>query len=456
MLLVFGCNYRNAPIELRERLAFPEGDLPPALKRLLEDERLEESLILSTCNRMEIVARVADSESDGLDALRAFVCSERSVSPEELEGHSYTFVEREAVQHLFSVASGLDSMILGEPQILGQVKRAYRVAQRAGATGPILDRLLQQCLSTAKRVRTVTGISRHAVSVAFAAVGLARQIFGDLKGRTALVIGSGKMGQLVATHLLSHGVRELLVTSRTYGRAVLAASAVGGKAAEWEEIVPRLSEVDIVVSCTAAPGFILDRTLVAEALRGRRGQPLFAIDIAVPRDIEPSVNELDNVYLYDIDGLQSVVEANVEERRKAAQQAHEEITRDVTAYLLWRRSLTITPTIVSLRDRLGEMGSQEVARFRRRFGELNDHQEQLLDDLVRGVIQKILHRPVVYLRKSVQRGDADTCTAIYQEIFGLAESPSPEKRRADERQDTETRVRSGPQGIVRGGKDERN
>jgi glutamyl-tRNA reductase len=251
-------------------------------------------------------------------------------------------------------------------------------------------------------------------------------------------------------------VRELLVTSRTYGRAVLAASAVGGKAAEWEEIVPRLSEVDIVVSCTAAPGFILDRTLVAEALRGRRGQPLFAIDIAVPRDIEPSVNELDNVYLYDIDGLQSVVEANVEERRKAAQQAHEEITRDVTAYLLWRRSLTITPTIVSLRDRLAEMGSHEVARFRRRFGELNDHQEQLLDDLVRGVIQKILHRPVVYLRKSVQRGDADTCTAIYQEIFGLADSPSPGKRRTDGRQDTETRVRSGsgPQGIVHGGKDE--
>ena len=456
MLIVFGCNYRNAPIDLRERLAFPEGELPAALERLLAQAEVEEGVVISTCNRVELVARVNGSQADGLAALQSFICSERGVEQGDLEKHSYTFVEREAVQHLFSVASGLDSMILGEPQILGQVKQAYRTAQRSGTTGPILDRLFQQCLSTAKRVRTVTGISRHAVSVAYAAVSLARQIFGDLQGRKALVIGAGKMGQLVATHLLSHGVSELLVTSRTYGRAVLAATAVGGKAAEWEEIEPRLSAVDIVVSCTAAPGFVLERKVVQEALRGRRGQPLFAIDIAVPRDIEPSVNELDNVYLYDIDGLQSVVEANVKERRKAAQLAQEEIARDVNAYLLWRRSLAITPTIVSLRERLAELGGQEVARFRRRFGQLSDEQDQLLDDLVRGVLQKVLHRPVVYLRKSVERGDADTCNAIYHEIFGLSESSNAEERQDDERRETQRRARggSGPQGIVRGGKDD--
>jgi glutamyl-tRNA reductase len=459
MLVVYGCNYRNAPIELRERLAFPEHDLPAALGRLLEVDAVDEGLILSTCNRVEVLARIDDQATDGAQAVRDFLCADRGVSGEELDRHSYHFVEREAVQHLFSVASGLDSMILGEPQIQGQVKQAYRIAQRAGSTGPILERLLQQCLSTAKRVRTDTGISRNAVSVAFAAVNLAKQIFGELRGRTALVIGAGKMGELVARHLLTSGVGELLVTSRTYSRAVVSAAGVGGRPVEWDDILERLSSVDIVVSCTAAPRIVLNRTRVAQAVKRRRGQPLFMIDIAVPRDIDPSVNNLDNVYLYDIDGLQGVVDANIEERRKAAQQAQEEISRDVKSFLLWRRSLEITPTIVSLRERLGELGTRELARFRRKLGQLDGDQEQVLDEMVRGLIQKILHRPVVHLRKSVERGDTDACTAMYRAIFGLDHRRSREERRgqAEESSDgssRETRKGPGPQRIVRGGKEE--
>jgi len=456
MLVVYGCNYRNAPIELRERLAFPEKELPGALGRLLETEIIDEALILSTCNRVEVVARVDEQSTGAAEAVRDFLCADRGVPAADLDRHSYHFVERDAVQHLFSVASGLDSMILGEPQILGQVKQAYRVAQRAGTTGPILERLLQQCLSTAKRVRTDTGISRNAVSVAFAAVNLARQIFGELRGRTALVIGAGKMGELVARHLLTSGVGELLVTSRTYSRAVVSAAGVGGRPVEWDAILDRLATVDIVVSCTAAPRIVLDRSRVAKALKGRRGEPLFMIDIAVPRDIEPSVNDLDNVYLYDIDGLQGVVDANIEERRKAALEAQEEISRDVKGFLLWRRSLEITPTIVSLRERLGQLGNREIARFRRKLGQLDSGQEQVLDELVHGLIQKILHRPVVHLRKSVERGDTDACTAMYRAIFGLDENRGRGERRAkgDHGPQGETRNRPGPQRIVRGGKEE--
>jgi glutamyl-tRNA reductase len=289
-------------VELRERLAFGADGLDDALQRMLQLDAVAEGLIVSTCNRVEVLVRVDAEARVGLDAVKNFLVAEREITQEELERHGYHHTGLEVVRHLFEVAIGLDSMILGEPQILGQVRQAYETARNARTTGPITDRLLQQCLATAKRIRNETGIARNAVSVAYAAVGLARQIFGDLNGRNALLLGAGKMSELVARHLVSTGVGHVWVASRTYNNAVLSASRFGGRPMHWADGLERLDEADVVVSCTGAPSPILPREQVAAAMRRRKGKPLFIIDIAVPRDVDPEVHGLDNVYLSSIAG----------------------------------------------------------------------------------------------------------------------------------------------------------
>jgi len=357
MLVLAGCNHTSAPVAFRERLAFPTEEIGAALGRLREHKLIEEAVILSTCNRVEILAWGEDL--DGAEQIKRFLCEERNVTARDLDQHIYHFTGLGAVRHLFEVAAGLDSMILGEPQIVGQVKQAYRAAKDAKATGVILERLMQQCLRAAKRIRTETGISRHAVSVAFVAVTLARRIFGDLEGRRALLIGSGKMMHLVGKHLMAQGVSDVTVPNRTYNHAVKLADQCGGRAVHWEDGLQRLSEMDIVVSCTASPGTVLSRAQVVEARRVRRGAPLFIIDIAVPRDVDPEVNQLDNIYLYDIDGLQSVAQDNLRERERAAELARRRIEREVDGFDRWCQSLQLMPTIVALRENLLSMARQE-------------------------------------------------------------------------------------------------
>jgi len=455
MLVLLGCSHRSAPVAFREQLAFREEEVAGALERLCVRDGIEEGLILSTCNRVEIVVRIDSGPQAALDSIKAFLVGERGVNHDQLREHSYHYLGREAVEHVFQVASGLDSMILGEPQILGQVKRAYFLAKGCGTTGPVLERLMQQCLATAKRVRTDTGISRHAVSVAYAAVNLARQIFGKLDGRVALLIGAGKMAELVARHLVSRGIEKVFVTSRTYNHAVTSAENFGGEAVYWNDGLGRIGEVDIVVSCTGAPKTILGRKEIADARRQRRGQPLFIIDIAVPRDVDPDVNTLDNVYLYDIDGLQEVVDANLQERREAAEQAQRAIDREVDGFDRWRQSLEITPTIVSLREKLLDVGRNEMDRFRGRLGPLTTHQNEIVENLTRSLIQKILHGPVRHLKGSVDRGDVDATTSLYRQIFGLDDAASSARR--GDAAGTETPRKdgppSGPQRVLKGGKD---
>lgn len=456
MLILVGCNHRSAPIALRERLAFAEAEVEGALGRLLERDGIEEGLILSTCNRVEVLTRFGKRHDDGPETIKRYLCEERGIPPEQLEGHTYHLLGLDAVRHLFQVATGLDSMILGEPQVLGQVKQAHRVARRAGATGAVLERLLQQCFATAKRVRTDTGISRNATSVANAAVDLARKIFGRLTGRKAMLLGAGKMAELVARHLVSSGIGNVIVTSRTYHHAMVSAERFEGTPVHWSDGLSRLADVDIVISCTGSPRPILGKNEVEGILRARRGEPLFMIDIAVPRDIDPAVNELANVYLYDIDGLQEVVDANLEERRLAARRAQSEIERDVEGFKRWRQSLEITPTIVALREHLTGLGRDELERFRRRLEPLAPEQERALEELMRGFIQKVLHRPVVHLRKSVERGDVDASAALYRKLFGL-QSTEEKRKQAPARQD-EPRSRddlppSGPRRVLKGGKD---
>jgi glutamyl-tRNA reductase len=457
MLILVGCNHRSAPVAFRERLAFRSEELPAALERLRDRDGIDEAMILSTCNRVEVLVRGDHSPRQGVETIKRFLCEERGLDADQVDRHVYHFASLDAVRHLFSVAAGLDSMILGEPQILGQVKQAYLTAKSAEATGTVLERLLQNCLRAAKRIRAETGISRNAVSVAYAAANLARQIFGDLQGKRVLLIGSGKMIRLVARHLVANGVSDVAVTSRTYNHAVRLALECSGRAVHWEDGLGRLSEVDIVVSCTASPRTILGRKEVAAARRMRRGESLFIIDIAVPRDVDPEVNQLDNVYLYDIDGLQSIVDANVKERERAAEHARQGVEQEVEGFDRWRQSLEITPTIVALRETLLRTARREVERFRGRLGPLSPEQQLAVEEMARGLVQKILHRPITHLRKSVERGDVDASTALYREIFGMEEArrsdPGRSRRKEDDRASDDRSAGAGPRRLLKGGKD---
>ena len=456
MLVLVGSNHRSAPVEVRERMSFPLEQLGEAHRGLLELNGISEGLILSTCNRVEVLVRADVGTHTALVAVKNFLAERHQISREEIDRYTYQMNGPKAVEHLFRVASGLDSMILGEPQILGQVKRAYLMAKGHRTAGPVIERLMQHCLATAKKVRTETGISRHPVSVAFAAVELARRIFGELQGRRALLLGAGKMSDLVAKHLVTHGVQELIVASRTFNHAVAAAERVEGRAVNWEDGIGGLAEVDIVVSCTGAAHLILTKKDVARALRGRRGQPLFLIDIAVPRDVDPRANDLDNVYLYDIDGLQGVVDANMEERQSAAERASHMIVGEVDAFERWRLSQRVSPIIVSLRDALHEVGQHEIERFRRKLGDMDPSQEQAVEELTRAVIQKILHRPIRRLRSSVERGDTNECAELYREIFGLEPTvtPRPGENEEPEGDGRDDESRPGPQRLLRGGRNE--
>jgi glutamyl-tRNA reductase len=419
MLVLVGSNHRSAPVAVRERMSFPLEGLPEAHAELARLDGLREGMIVSTCNRVEILARTEGDANALADSIQGFLASQQGMTLEEIRRYTYRLVGDDAIRHVFAVASGLDSMILGEPQILGQVKQAYLAGKEHRTVGPVLDRLLQHCLAAAKKVRTETGISRNAVSVAFAAVELARKIFGDLTGRRALLLGAGKMGDLVGRHLVANGVSRLFVCSRTHTNALVHAEGLGGKAVHWDERLNTLREVDIVVSCTGAPHVVLDRKDVAGALRGRRIGPLFVIDIAVPRDVDPRVNELDNVYLYDIDALQGVIETNLEERRLAAARAKRMISDEVASFNRWLHAQEVTPLIVSLRKSLLGVGEQELERLRGRLGHLDEKQLGAVEELTRGIIQKILHRPIRRLRDSVERGDMLQCSALYREIFDL-------------------------------------
>jgi glutamyl-tRNA reductase len=342
-------------------------------------------------------------------------------------------------------------MVLGEPQILGQLKRAYAIAQESGSTGPVLDRLLQHALSTAKRVRTTTGISRHAVSVAYAAANLARTIFDRLEGRSALLLGAGKMTELAAKHLASQGVTDLTVTNRTFARAETLAASLGGKAVPWDAFTGELTRVDIVLTGTAASTPVLTKEQVRQALRARRGRPLFIVDIAVPRDVEPAVHDLPGVYLYDVDDLQGIVDEGLEERRLAAEEARRMLDVEVVGFDRWRQSAELGPTIAALYEHLHHVGHDEIERYGRKLATLTPEQREVVMDLTRSLIQKVLHTPIVSLKAAAERGDAGPRAALYREIFGIASHRPHAPHGAAA---TDEAKSTGPTHVIQGGKDD--
>jgi glutamyl-tRNA reductase len=421
-IIVVGLNHKTAPVHIRERVAFPEKSIHEPLRALHAAAGVRETMILSTCNRVEITA-VVEGREQGAAAVRDFVARHHEVPEAELAPHLYLHAGPEAVRHLFRVASSLDSLVVGEPQILGQVKDAYQFAREAGAIGAVLDRLLKKALSVAKLVRTETEISRSAVSVSFAAVELAKKIFGEIEGRAAMIVGAGEMAELAVKHLVSSGVREVFVVNRTFEKAVELAREFGGSAVKFDDLFEQMALADIVISSTGAPHFIIRGEDVKRVMARRKHRPMFFIDIAVPRDIEPSVNDVDNAYLYNVDDLQSVVDANVKERRKEAEKAEQLVDQEVGTFEKWIASLQVVPTIVQLRQQVDAMRAAELEKSLGKLQHLAEKDREQVALLTQSLVNKILHSPLTVLKESSQTPDAGVTLEVARKLFNLKEPP---------------------------------
>jgi len=417
-LIVVGLNHRTAPIDLRERLAFQEDKLGEALNQASALPTLKENMILSTCNRVEIYAAARETERALFD-LKNFLSRYHHLALREFDRNLYSYAGEEAVKHIFRVASSLDSMVVGEPQILGQIKDAYDVATQVKTSGLILHRLLHRAFHVAKRVRTETRISNSAVSVSSVAVDLAKKIFESLEKKTVLLIGAGEMCELAAQHLVSGGIEKVLVTNRTHERAVALAQHFGGEAIPFAEITVGLRKADIVISATDSPQYLLRHDQVAKVMKERKQKPIFFIDIADPRDIEPRVEEIENAYLYNIDDLQKVANNNIKDREKEAQKAETIVQDEVAKFVSWYRSLDVAPTIVDLRKKFEEIRKKELEKTLSLHPDLTDKERKSLEALTSAIINKILHDPVTLLKKSNDETTADLYLDAIQNLFQL-------------------------------------
>ena len=417
-LTLLGVNHRTAPVEVRERMHIPESRLAQAVSDLIHREGIREGLILSTCNRVEVMTS-AEDRVDAEPIIQQFLAEHHRFELGPYQRFFYRYQQQEVVRHLFRVASSLDSMILGEPQILGQLKRAYALAHEAGGLNGSLKDIVSQALAVGRRVRRETALGSAAVSVSYAAVELAKKIFGSLEGRTIFVIGAGKMSELAAKHLLSSGASAIYVTNRTYERAVQLAEAFHGTAIVFEQLFEHLPKADIVISSTGAAGYVVNKEHVARILSARRNRPVFFVDIAVPRDIDPLVNELDNAFVYDIDDLGQVVEANKKQREREAVWAEEIVQEEVQKTMRRLASRDLVPTIVALEDRLNAIREGEVERYNTQLGNLTPEQRQAVDALTRGIMNKILHGPITELKNGAGQPEQAALVRLVRKIFGL-------------------------------------
>jgi glutamyl-tRNA reductase len=417
-LILVGVNHKTTPVEIREKLAFTKGKIEESIDRLLNYPDIIEHTILSTCNRVEIYAR-ANCHDSAIKSVKQFICDFHELSPVELEDHFYSYKNEEAVEHLFRVSSSLDSMILGEAQILGQVKDAYSLARDLRSTGLVLNQLFEKAFNIAKKVREETGIAERSVSISSAAVELAQKIFDDLENHTVMLVGTGEMAELAAKHLISYGVKTVYVTSRTYERAANLARTLNGSALDFEAFKNELHRADIVITSTSASSFIIKKEMVEKAIQERKNKPIFFIDIAVPRDIEPDVNDLENVYLYDIDDLHVVVSANMKEREKEAENAMNLISHEVTKFNNWIGSLDAVPTIIEIRKKAENIRKQEIERTLKKLPHVSEDDKQLLRQMSSSMINKILHKPTIKLKQKTQSEDGHVYLKAIRHLFHL-------------------------------------
>jgi glutamyl-tRNA reductase len=406
-LLLIGLSHRTTPVELRERLDFSVRGVDTALTALAGLPSHAEAAIISTCNRVELYVACDDVEAARAGVER-FVSDFHGVPAADLAPHLYSKLGQDAIRHLLRVAAGLDSLVVGEPQVLGQVKDAYNVAARVGCTGLLLNKLFQSAFVAGKRVRSETALSEGAVSVSYAAVALARKIFGDLKGRTVLVIGAGEMGKLTAIHMRAQGIHRLVIMSRTSKHAESLAATIGGSAMPWESLSTALAEADILITATGASAPIISRALVAQTMKARRQRPLFIIDIAVPRDVEAGAGDLEEVFLYNIDDLQTVVQENISRRATEASRAERIVSEEVSRFTAWLNSRGAVPTVVALRQRFEAVRQSELRRLEPKLSALPPEARARVDEITRLIVEKLLINPTEQL-KSIS--DADTVAA---------------------------------------------
>ncbi|MDD5435540.1 MAG: glutamyl-tRNA reductase, partial [Nitrospira sp.] len=397
-IVLVGLSHKTAPVEVRERLSFPGQELAEGILKLRSYNEIMECVILSTCNRVEIYATVETPEY-GIARIKEFLHSRYpDVHEDWITQHLYVHKNEGVAQHLFMVASSLDSMVLGETQILGQVKDAFDVALLNKTTGVVLNKLFKKAISAAKRVRTETKVGESAVSISFAAVELAKKIFSTLSGKTGMLVGAGEMAELAAQYLVNNGIKEIVVSNRSYERAVHLAQAYNGRVVRFEDFLLEMVHVDVVICSTGAPDYVIRYGNMKEIIHKRRNRPIFLIDISVPRNIDPDINKIDNVFLYDIDDLQAVVETNLKARREEADKGEQIVYEEVETYTKWFKSLEVVPTIVALRDKMEEIRKRELERTIGKLRSLSPEEMQVIEVLTNTIVNKILHGPLVALK----------------------------------------------------------
>ncbi len=416
-LFIAGLNHNTADVEVREKLAFEGPRLEEGLLKLNGLPEFEEVVVLSTCNRVELYANAKDTEKAPEAALKAFISDFHGIQAGLLEGALYFHEGRTAVKHAFRVASSLDSMVVGEPQILGQLKDAFEFALKNKTTGVLLNKLMKKAISVAKRVRTETRIAENAVSIGFAAVELAKKIFADMDRKSVMLLGAGEMAELAAKHLLSTGIRELFIANRTYERGCALAHEMGGRSVRFEEFLHEMEHTDIVICSTGAPDYVVTKAQMQVVMKERKQKPVFIIDISVPRNIDPAINDLDNVYLYDVDDLQGVVDGNILGREKEAEKAEAIIEDEVETFQRWQSSLEAVPAIVALRDRAEAIRKEEFLKLINRLPGLGEAEKRAVEHMAAAIVNKLIHPPTMAIKEDSE--DRDTLIATIKRLYGI-------------------------------------
>ncbi len=415
-IFVAGLNHNTADVEVREKVAFNGARLDEGLRKFGELPGIEEAMILSTCNRVELYAHVKDIQKAS-ESIKDFLSEFHNINRTLLDKSIYMFDDVNAIRHIFRVASSLDSMVIGEPQILGQLKEAFEIALEKKTTGILLNRLMKKAISVAKRVRSETKIAENAVSISFAAVELAKKIFADLSEKVFMLLGAGEMAELAARHLMSNGVNEVIVANRSYERACDLSKELNGRPVKLDDFLKEMVHSDIVICSTGAPNYILLKDQMQRVMKERKQRPVFLIDISVPRNIDPGINDLDNVYLYNIDDLQGIVDANMFERKKEAEKAEKIIEEEIEPFLKWLSSLDSVPTIVALREKAEEIKREEFEKLMNRFPELGEKQRKAIECMASAIINKLIHPPTKALKEDPE--DRDLLIAIIKKLYEI-------------------------------------
>lgn len=414
-IAVIGLNHRTADVDLREKLAFNGPKLEEGLLKIRALSSVKEAVILSTCNRVELYLNTHGEKAGG--EVKGFLESFHAVGRDSLDRSLYVHFDSDAVRHVFRVAASLDSMVVGEPQILGQLKESFEFALERKTTGVILNRLFKKAISVAKRVRTETKIAENAVSISFAAVELARKIFTELEGKSFMLLGAGEMAELAAKHMMNNGVKEIVVVNRTFETGCRLAEEFGGRAVRFEDFLTELVHSDILICSTGASTYVLGKAQMQKVMKERKNRPVFIIDISVPRNIDPGINDLGNVYLYDVDDLQGVVDSNIHERKKEAEKAEGIIDEEIDTFRRWMQSLDSVPTVVALREKAESIKREEVEKLMNRLPGIGERERKAIEGMAASIVNKLIHSPTVALREESE--DRDVLIAMIKKLYGI-------------------------------------